>query len=129
MVGYTENVWALMKPIFYPYDLGWKVPVGRGMCPPLVQTQTGQCGNIHLHANDMLLWQEGQQHLIGCAVRFIKDMNGHHVVLVRRHSQVDNAWSPAGAHMVAMPLEDIVNPLAYTLLRHNLVIALPLAWT
>jgi len=40
---------------YFLHDLGWQVLVGRGMCPRLVQAQSGQCGNIHLHSKDMLL--------------------------------------------------------------------------
>ena len=112
---------------YCPHDLGWQVLVGRGMCPPLVQAQSGQCGNIHLHSKDMLLWQE-RQHLVGCAVCFISDMNQRHVVLVWRHTQVGNAWSPAGALLAAVSLEDTIEPLAYTALEDNLVLALPPAW-
>ena len=116
------------ETLYFPHDLGWQGLVGRGMCPPLVQAQSGQCGNIHLHSKDMLLWQVGQQRLVGCAVCFIRDMNRHHVVLVWRYTQVGSAWSPAGAHLVAVPLEDIIAPLAYTVLEDNLVLALPPAW-
>ena len=91
-----------------------------------MQAPSSQCGNLHLHPNGMLLWREGQQHLLGCAVCFIRDMNWRHVVLVWRYTKVGNAWSLVGAHVVAVPLEDIIEPLAYTSLADNLVIALPL---
>ena len=116
------------ETLYFPHDLGWQVLVGRGMCPPLVQAQSGQCGNIHLHSKDMLLWQGGQQRLVGCAACFIRDMHRTHVVLVWRYTQVGTAWSPAGAHLVAVPLEDIIAPLAYTTLEDNFVLALPPAW-
>ena len=48
---YEHIVWAPMLPFLYHYDRGWQVLVGRGMCPTLVQAQSSQCGNIHLHSN------------------------------------------------------------------------------
>ena len=53
-------------------------------------------------------------------------MTRRHVVLVLRYTQVGNALSLVGANMVAVPLEDIIEPLAYTSLADNLVMPLPL---
>jgi hypothetical protein len=53
-------------------------------------------------------------------------MSKRHVVIVWRYTQVGNAWYPDGAHMVAVPLADIIKPLAYTSLADSLVLALPL---
>ena len=129
MVGCTKNKrLGTHETIVCPYDLGWQVLVGRGMCPRLVQAQSSQFGNIKVNSNAMLLWQEGQQHLLGCAVCFIRDMIKRHVVRVWRCTKVGNKWSLAGAHLVAVPLDDIIEPLAYTSLAENLVHALPPAW-
>ena len=66
--------------------------------------------------------------MLVCAVCFIKDMNRRRAVLVWRCTQVGNAWSLVGAHLVAVPLEYVIEPLAYTSLADNLVIVLPFAW-
>ena len=44
------------------------------------------------------------------------------------YTKVGTAWSPVGAHLVAVPLGGIIAPLAYTTLEDNLVLALPPAW-
>ena len=49
-----------------------------------------------------------------------------HVVLVWKYTKVSTAWSPVGAHLVAVPLGGIIAPLAYTTVEDNLVLALPL---
>ena len=49
-------------------------------------------------------------------------------MLVWQYRQVGNAWSSVGARLVAMPLGQIIAPLAYTSLEENVVIALPPAW-
>ena len=48
MVGCTKNKrLGTHETIVFPYDLGWQVLVGRGMCPPLVQAHSSQFGNIN----------------------------------------------------------------------------------
>ena len=98
------------------------------MLTPLVKANSAQCGTIHLHSRDLLLWQENHQYLVGSAECCIRDMNMHHVVLVWRYTKVGNAWSPLGARLVALPLQAVIAPMAYTTVQDNLVLALPPAW-
>ena len=109
-------------------DIGWQVLAGSGMCPPLVKATYAQCGNNHLHSKDMLLCKGGQQHLVGSADCFIRDVLRQHVVLVWKYTQVGNAWSSVGAHLVLVPLGEVISPMAYTSLEDNIVLALPPAW-
>ena len=99
---------------------------GSGLSIPLVKARSAQCGNIHLHSRDLLLWQENQQYLVGSAECFIRDMNMNHVVVAWRYTKAGNAWSPLGAHLVALPLGKVIAPLAYTTMQDNLVLHLPL---
>ena len=104
------------------------VLAGSGLSIPLVKAWSAQCGNIHLHSRDLLLWQENQQYLVGSAECFIRDMNMTHVVVAWRYTKAGNAWSPLGAHLVALPLGKVIAPLAYTTMQDNLVLSLPPAW-
>ena len=109
-------------------DIELQVLVGSGLSQPLIKALSAQCGNIHLHSWDMLLWQENHEYLVGSAHCFMRDLVMNHVVLVWRYTKVGKAWSPLGAHLVAMPLGCVITPLAYTTLEDNLVLALPPAW-
>ena len=109
-------------------DIEVQVLAGSGLVQPLVKALSAQWGNIHLHSRDMLLWQENHEYLVGSAHCFMRDLVMNHVVLVWRYTKVGKAWSPLGAHLVAMPLGCVITPLAYTTLEDNLVLALPPAW-
>ena len=96
-------------------DMEWQMLAGSGLAPPLVKARSAQCGNIHLHTLDLLLWQDNQQYLVGSAACFIRDLFMKHVVvLVWMYTRVGNAWSPVGARLVAMPLARVYVPMAYT---------------
>ena len=109
-------------------SIEWGVIAGSSLLTPLVKANSAQCGTIHLHSRDLLLWQENHQYLVGSAECCIRDMNMHHVVLVWRYTKVGNAWSPLGARLVALPLRAVIAPMAYTTVQDNLVLALPPAW-
>lgn len=81
-----------------------------------------------MHTLDMILWQDNHQYLVGSAHCFVRDMLMNHVVLVWMYTRVGNAWSPAGARLVATPLDMVYAPLAYTRLEDNKVLVLPPAW-
>ena len=99
-----------------------------GLATPLLKARSAQRGHICLHTLDLLLWQDNQQYLVGSAACFIRDTFMNHVVLVWVYTRVGNAWSPAGARIVAIPLDRVCAPLAYTRLEDNKVLVLPPAW-
>ena len=109
-------------------DFHLEVLLGSGLFHPMVKASSAQCGNIHLHSKDLFLWKDSHQYIVGSAQCFVRDMMMNHVVVVWRYTKVGNAWSPLGAHLVAMPLGWVIAPVAYTILRDNLVLALPPAW-
>ena len=109
-------------------DMEWEMLAGSGFAPPRVKARSAQCGNIHLHTLDLLLWREDQEHLVGSAACFIQDLFMNHVVMVLMYTRVGNALSPVGARLVTVPLARVYAPLAYTKLEDNKVLALPPAW-
>ena len=104
------------------------VLAGTGLSIPLVKARSAQCGHINLHSRDLLLGQENKQYIVGSAECFIRDKNMNHVVVAWSYTKAGNAWSPLGAHLVALPLGKVIAPLAYITMQDKLVLALPRAW-